>query len=254
MRFVCRFLIFACWFLLPLATGAFASPPYFTDDPYIAAFRNLQLYFYGTVNTTSNTKNIFLPAVQANYGLLPNLEFDITAAIYRSINPGLTGTGPGDSEVSVKWIFMREHEYWPAIAIAPALEVPTGDPHQDLGNGKFWYKLPIWFGKTWKRWVTTAGVGYGVNNAPHMSNYFFGGWDLQRIVTDKLTIGGEVFAQGTVSNLNVTPFQDSGAVTLVNFGAVYNFNPNSALLFSFGHSIAGVPQWNGFLGYFINLC
>ena len=47
-----------------------------------------------------------------------------------------------------------------------------------------------------------------------MRNYTFGGWLLQRAVTERLTLGGELFYQGA-------PSDDARHVTFFNVGGVY---------------------------------
>ena len=51
--------------------------------------------------------------------------------------------GVGDTNLAVKWNFRRERgtSRWPALTIAFAVEVPTGDSSTQLGSGVFDYRL-----------------------------------------------------------------------------------------------------------------
>ncbi len=60
-----------------------------------------------------------------------------------------------------------------------------------------------------------------------MRNSTFGGWLLQRTMTPRLTLGGEVFRQ----NAEVS---GGRSYTLLNLGGYYNFTPEFSLLFSTG--------------------
>jgi hypothetical protein len=65
-----------------------------------------------------------------------------------------------------------------------------------------------------------------------MCNYWFGGGLLQREVSDRLTLGGELSAQGPDA-------EDASSTTIGNVRGYWNFTPGFGLLFSAGHSLAG---------------
>lgn len=68
-----------------------------------------------------------------------------------------------------------------------------------------------------------------------MGNYPFGGWLLQRDLSQKLTFGAELFAHGGARPESATP----DASALIDFGGYYNFTPGFSLLFATGHGVAG---------------
>jgi len=59
----------------------------------------------------------------------------------------------------------------------------------------------MWLQKSWGPWTTYGGGGYVINPAPGQRNYCFGGWLLQRDFSERLTLGGEFFAQGKSSDV-----------------------------------------------------
>ncbi|MDE2235997.1 MAG: hypothetical protein KGL13_02970 [Gammaproteobacteria bacterium] len=63
-------------------------------------------------------------------------------------------------------------------------------------------------------WTMTGGGGYVVNHAPGARNYWFGGWQMQRALTDALILGGELFSQQSAT------VQGAGA-TFMTFGGYY---------------------------------
>ena len=66
-----------------------------------------------------------------------------------------------------------------------------------LGAGHVRVYLPVWLQKSFGDWTTYGGGGYWINHGGGTmdQNYWFFGWLLQKKVTDKLVIGGEIFHQ-----------------------------------------------------------
>ncbi len=129
------------------------------------------------------------------------------------------------------------------VGIFPMLEIPSGDADRGLGNGRAWWKLPLWLQKSWGPWTTYGGGGYAINSAPHQRNYWFGGWLLQRDFGEKLTLGGEIFAQGKSSD-------DMRSFVAFNLGGYFKITPNFQLLLSGGHTLAGGSHTIGYLGLY----
>jgi hypothetical protein len=74
----------------------------------------------------------------------------------------------------------------------------------------------------------------------------WGGWLLQRNLSEKLTLGAEVFGHGDEGPGTPSPRSS----TLVDFGGYYNFNPGFSLLFACGHSVAGQSETYAYLGLY----
>jgi hypothetical protein len=55
--------------------------------------------------------------------------------------------------------------------------------------------LPLWLQKEFGKWTTYGGGGYGITPGPGNRNYWFFGWEIQRRITDRLVLGGELFHQ-----------------------------------------------------------
>lgn len=226
------------------AAPALAGPPFQTDDPEPVDYGHYEFYSFATWDKTGEDRSTQGPAFEFNYGALPNMQLHIVAPM-ASYAPagGPTQRGFGDSEFGVKFRFVQESAGRPQVGIFPMLEMATGDASRGLGNGQTWLRLPLWIQKSYGPWTTYGGGGYAINHAPGASNYGFGGWLVQRDLSDKLTLGGELFTQGASS---------VGAIgyTTYNLGGQVNFNPDFSLLFSVGHSLAGEQHAIGYLGFY----
>ena len=146
-------------------------------------------------------------------------------------------------EFGLKYRFIQETDYRPMVGVFPLLEIPTGDVNRGLGNGRAWGKLPLWLQKSWGSWTTYGGGGYAINPAPEQRNYYFGGWLLQRNFGERLTLGGEIFAQGKSSD-------DTRSFAVFNLGGFFKITPNFQILFTGGHTLAGGNHTIGYLGLY----
>jgi len=129
------------------------------------------------------------------------------------------------------------------VGIFPFVELPTGDAGRGLGNGRVWFRLPLWAEKSWGPWTVDAGAGWVINHAAGQRDHAFGGALLQRELNEKLTLGGEVFSEGADT-------VDGRGSTVANVGGYLNFTPGFSLLFSGGHSFAGESHTIAYLGLY----
>ena len=213
---------------------SFAGPPFLTDDPEPVDYQHWEFYLFGNGDHAGiNDYTITGPAVELNYGVLPDTQLHL---ILPMTTVGADGTpteiGLGDTEFGIKYRFLHETDYLPQIGIFPMAELPTGDADRGLGNGRTWFRLPLWLQKSFGPWTTYGGGGAVLNSAPGQRNYPFGGWLVQRDFGPHLTLGGELWAQGQDTD------NDRGYAAL-NLGGYYNFTEHFSLLFSAGHSVAG---------------
>ena len=249
-------IVAAICFLAIAATAAHAGPPFQSDDPEPVDFRHYEFYVFGATDGTGVEMDAVGPAVEFNWGILPNTQFHIVipaAAIFPANNPAYAaGTGPrqfglGDIEIGVKLRFLQETKHRPMIGSFTMLEAPAGNSNLGLGVGKTWFKLPIWAQKSFGPWTTYGGAGEIVIPQTGFHNFPFGGWLLQRDLGKKLTLGGEVFSHGGEGPLTTQPRK----ATLVDFGGYYYIrNPGFQILFCYGHSVAGIAETYAYLGLY----
>lgn len=239
--------------ILGLGISVFAGSPFLTDDPEPIDYQHWEAYLftagdYARVGHDRTGFAISGPAVEMNYGVLPDTQLHAIATMTTVGGSGMgSASGFGDMEIGAKYRFVHEQDIWAQVGIFPATEVPTGDSSHGLGNGRAWFRLPLWAQKSWGPWTSDIGAGEALNSAPGQRNYSFGGWLLQRSIGPRLSLGGEVFAQSAPAN-GVKGF------VAVNFGGTYNFNEHFSLLMSAGHSILGEPQMLWYCGLYWTWC
>jgi len=219
-----------------------AGPPFLTDDPEPVEYQHGEFYLFSMLDATKGASTVQAPAFEFNYGIAAETQFHVVAPFTCfASNGNPTEYGFGDIQLGIKYRFLKETDDWPQLGVFPMLMVPSGDADRGLGNGSVWGTLPIWAQKSWGPWTTYGGGGLAINPTPGHRNYLFGCWLLQRKLTEKLTLGGEIFCQGAGS-------ADSQSSALFNLGGFYNFNENLHFLFSGGYTLAGERHTPGYLG------
>ena len=226
-----------------LGVASYAGPPFRTDDPQPVDPGHLELYLFAAGQRVSGGSTGVGPAVEFNYGILPDVQFHAVAPYaYNRPQDGPSRTGLGDMEAGIKVRFIHETATLPQIGIFPLVELPTGRAEQGLGSGHTQVYLPIWAQKTWGAWTTYGGCGWWRNPGEGNRDWRYAGWLLQRDFGEKLTLGAEAF-HTTAMTL------DGQAATGVNAGGQLNFSEKHHLLFSAGCTVGGVRQSSIYLGY-----
>jgi hypothetical protein len=233
-------------FLLGFKT-IYAGAPFLTDDPVILNVQQWEILLFSTIDKNNDfylEPDLYAPAVEINYSPSPRLLLHV-AAPYAWAIPGAAppANGIGDIELGIKYQLVAESANMPQIGIAPLLEIPSGNADLNLGNGIPWAKIPIWAQKSWDKWTSYGGGGYLINTAPGLYSYFYAGWLLQRDINEHLSLGGEIFYQGTMT-INDRPS------VLLNAGGSYNFNNNFSLLATVGRNVVGQKHIIGYLALY----
>lgn len=218
--------------VIAAAPVALAGPPYLTDDPVPVPYHHWEVYTFSTKDQTRDANAVQGPALEVNNGVAPNTQLHLVLPVAFSSQAGVSSRGLGDIEAGVKYRFLEQTRNRPDVGTFPMVEMPSGNANKGLGNGRAWFKLPLWIQKDWGAWTTYGGGGVALNSAPGQRDYGFGGWLLQRTLTPQLTLGGEVFVQGS-------PAEGDRSTALWNAGGQYNFTPDFSLLFTVGHSVTG---------------
>ncbi len=227
--------------------AALAGPPFRTDDPEPVDYQHYEFYTFASGTHSSGDTGGVGPAWEFNYGVIPNGQFHIvTPVAFDSPAGGPTRFGYGDTELGFKYRVVDEDKNGsrPMVGVFPFLEVPTGSESRGLGAGHVRAYLPLWLQKSFGDWTTYGGGGYWINHGGDTldRDYWFFGWLLQRKLTDKLAIGGEIFHQ----TANVIGGRDS---TGFNIGAIYDFDEHDHLLVSAGAGLQNASDTNLFSWY-----
>jgi len=233
-----------------LPSVATAGPPFLTDDPEPVDYQHYEFYTFATGTHVSSDTSGVEPGWEFNYGLIPNGQFHIIAPLAFDIpTAGPSQFGYGDTELGFKYRFIQEDDKGlrPMVAVFPLVELPTGDQGDGLGAGHARVYLPVWLQKSFGDWTTYGGGGYWINHGGGTmdQDYWFFGWLLQKQVTKKLAIGGELFHQtaDTMGGKDTSGF---------NIGAVYDIDDHNHLLVSAGRAVQNASETNlysWYLGY-----
>ena len=145
MRYLLRGSAFALYFLVLSISIATAQQPFVTDDTDTTPRYH---YHFGVADEFDLLPRSDFPSIRQNeaafdfeYGIFNRLEIGIDAPLLTIFNsPGtvpLLPTGIGDTNFSVKYNFLKEHENsrMPAMALVFNVELPTGDTNRQLGSG-----------------------------------------------------------------------------------------------------------------------
>jgi hypothetical protein len=229
--------------MLIVSRLALAGPPFMTDDPEPVEYKHQELYIASQQVKTQSGRNGTLPHLEYNYGAAPDLQLHIIVPYaFNSTVGALEQRGLGDIELGVKYRFMQETGNQPMAGIFPLVVTSTGDAAKGLGNGATQVFLPLWLQKKWGDWQSYGGGGYWINNAADAKNHWFFGWQLQKEISEHLTLGGEVYH----STEQVTGVGES---TGFNLGGFYNFDAHNHFLFLAGQGLTNVDNTNQFASY-----
>lgn len=243
-----RFLFFFTVSIALLNIKAFAGPPFRTDDPVPVPFRHGEVYLFSTgVFDQSGAAGVG-PAVEFNYGILPNTQFHMILPLaYSSPKNSPSHLGYGDTEVGVKFRFVEQTELLPDIGTFPIAEIPTGNASKSLGNGKAQLYLPIWFQKDVGKWTVYGGGGYWINPGEGNKNWTFSGILVQYNFSDNFFLGTEFFHQSP-------SLTDSESNTGIHIGGGVTVVKNYQVLFSseLGNGITSYKHYAYYLGLYHN--
>jgi len=217
--------------LLMLARPAAAGPPFVTDDPEPTDFGHWEIYNFasgiGIAGGPSGEAGLDL-----NYGGLKDVQ--LTATLPVAFQPRAV-VGFGAVELAFKYRFLHQAEgsWAPDVAVFPRVFLPTASPQ--FGPSRVNFFLPMWAQKDWGKWSAFGGGGYGVNPGPGNRDYWLGGLALTRAVSDRLTLGGEIFRQ-------TAQLQSERAFTAINAAAIYKLTDHWAVLVSGGPGVENARE------------
>ena len=229
--------------LLTTSGLALAGPPFLTDDPEPVDYQHHELYISTQQTNTADGRTGTMPHVEYNYGVAPDVMVHIIAPfVFNSPADGSRQSGLGDVEVGVKYRLLQETDSSPMVGIFPIIVTHTGDADKGLGNGATQVFLPVWLQKKWGEWQSYGGGGYWINNAPETKNHWYFGWQIQKEISEHLSLGGEIFH-------STEQVAGKGASTGFNLGGSYNFDEHNHLLFSAGKGLTNADATNQFSTY-----
>jgi hypothetical protein len=221
----------------------YAGPPFKTDDPEPVDLGHLEAYLFSLGGSAPGGVAGIGPAVEFNYGILPDTQFHIIVPYAFDRPPDASDQGGiGDIEVGIKYRFIHETGTLPQIGIFPLVEIPSGNADKGLGAGHAQLYLPVWAQKSWGPWTTYGGYGWWRNPGAGNRNWNYLGWLVQRDLGKRLTLGVE-------ATYNTATAMGSRASTGFDTGGQVNLSEKHHILFSVGRSVAGERRAYFYLGY-----
>ncbi len=217
--------------LLAIMPGAFAGPPYVTDDPEPTDTGHFENYLYTEGTHAAGAFSYPGAGVEINYGAFENTQ--LSWAIPLNPNPGPGGMGLVWTPLGggIKYRFIQEDaEGWrPQVAIFPQVFIPIGAASHTTPTTEL---LPLWMQKSFKSWTAFGGTGYTHNPGSGNRNYMIYGAGLQRQVTEALALGVEYFGQTAAT------VDDHGSAA-IGFATLYDLDQTWHLVASVNTGIAG---------------
>ncbi len=223
--------------------NAWAGPPFVTDDPEPVEYRHWEVYVASEYAKHKDGFSGTAPHFEVNYGVWPNVQLHLIFPFaYNKPQDGAMQYGIGDMELGVKYRFIQETDSIPMVGTFPLIEVPTGDSSRALGNGSPQLFLPLWLQKSWGPWTTYGGGGYWRNPGSGNKDYWFFGWQGQRELSKRLTLGAEIF--------HATPSTEGSTYrTGFNVGAIINFSEQHHFICSAGRDFNGENLFSAYAAY-----
>jgi len=210
-------LLWLALLLFPI-TRVKAQQPFFTDDSDVTSRRHFHFQFHNQFDVLSRSA---FPNLKQNtadfeldYGLFEQVEIGIEAPLLTIINDRgelqRRASGIGDTNLSMKYNFLREgdHSKLPALAITLNLELPTGDVTRQLGSGlaDFYMNGVLQKSLTAKTTLRlNGGILFSGNETTGVvgirtrGTVFTGGGSLVHQFTNKLDLGVELVGAETKS-------------------------------------------------------
>lgn len=212
--------------LVALAPAAAAGPPYVTDDPEPTDTGHWEIYNFALgVETPGDVSG--QAGVDLNYGGAKDLQ--LTAVVPLDFETG-KDAGLGDIQLAAKYRILHQEEasWLPDLSVFPRFFVPSAQGK--LENDRLSVLLPIWAEKDWGKWSLFGGGGYVINRGRDNRNYWQSGIALTRAVSDRLSLGAEIYRQ-TPATVGERTF------TGLNAGADYRLTAHWSLLAAGGPGI-----------------
>ena len=240
-----RLLIFCLIVLLPFQIS-FGGPPFNTDDPEPVNFKHWEYYVSSINNYQQSVWSGTSPHFEINYGLVPNVQVHLLMPInYFSSRGQGSGFGYADTELGIKFRFVKETENSPQIGTFPIIELPT-IKNSEFSDGKTKIYIPVWLQKSWGKLTTYGGAGYWINPGAGNKNWIFSGWEAQYDISKTLTLGGEIYYH-TASTKNTR------SETGFNVGGSVNPTEKFHIIFSVGHTFTNDNTFTSYVGILLTI-
>jgi hypothetical protein len=237
-----KYLFLVIAILITSVQHSFAGPPFNTDDPEPVGFKHWEYYISSVNSYQAGVWTGTSPHAEVNYGIIPNVQVHLLTPVnYQYSGQEGAEFGYADTEVGVKFRFVKETERRPQIGTFPIVLIPTVS-NSSFSDGKTKLFLPLWAQKSWDKLTTYGGAGYWFNPGSGNKDWIFTGWEVQYEFSHLITLGGEIVyhSSSTVDGKSMTGF---------NMGGSINPSEKFHIIFSAGHSLTNESLFSSYFGF-----
>lgn len=229
--------------LAALATPALAGPPFVTDDPEPTDLGHWEIYnFVAGSHTPGVTAGE--AGLDLNYGAAKDLQLTLVIpAGWEDADRLRVGMGTVEAAAKLKVLHQREGSWRPDVAVFPRFFLPTAGAR--FGSERLGILLPVWVGKDVGKWSVFGGGGYEINPGPGSRDFWQTGLAVTRTLSDRLTIGAEVYH-------HTRDTDDGRDFTGANIGVIYKLLDHWSLLAAAGPGIQN-PREEGRYAFYLAL-
>lgn len=225
--------------LLALASPAIAGPPFLTDDPQPTDLHHFEIYSFAALEQARGERS-GEGGIDFNYGGAENLQLTavLPYAFTRTAENKAADLGP--IELAAKYKILHQTGFGLDVAVFPRIFLPAGSAA--VGPRHAALLLPVWIGKDFGPTSVFGGGGCTINRGGDSQDFCQWGLTLTRKITDRLTLGGEVFHQ--------TPDTRHGrASTDLGFGGTFDLTEHLHLMATVGPGVQNRSQTHSAHGY-----
>jgi hypothetical protein len=154
------------WKVLVLLLGvlgpapSWAGPPFVTDDPEPVEYQHWEIFLATSYAAGLDGGSGSAPQFDINYGFLPEAHINLVCPFAFHSTDGESNYGYGDTELAVKFRFLKETDGFAQASLYPRVVFLTGDSHRGLVDGNVQAGLPFWLQKSFGPWTTYGGLAY----------------------------------------------------------------------------------------------
>lgn len=219
------------------ANQILAGPPFITDDPEPVELHHFEFYLSSADLFSPDHISGTLPHFEVNYGAFQNTQLHLIVPINFDYNKADNFKfSYSTTELGIKYRFVEETDNFPQIGTFPIFQLPLS-----LNMKESQLFLPVWFQKSFDKFSTYGGFGYGINPGVGNRNWLFLGMQCQYEFSEILSQGFEVFYH---SGQTI----DETSQLTINYGGFINSVRNFHFLYSIGHSVTGNESLICYLG------
>jgi hypothetical protein len=223
--------------------GAWAGPPFLTDDPEPVEAGKWEVNSAVTGEWSSGQFSVGAPTIDINYGAAKGVQLHLQPRYSFVEDDSGRRQGLDDTEIGVKYRFIEieRGDAKTQVAIYPIYQAPTGARRLGEDRGRNQVFLPVWLQENVGKWTLYGGAGYRFNRAPQGKNSVFTGFTALYEISESLQLGGEIFRESARS-------EDAAAERGFNVGGALKLTKTGGLLFSAGRRTGDSTASLAYLG------